>query len=67
MAVQRPYMTLHTGLTQDEYTEDSEHGFTDIPRAWQDVGGGICKADNRNRAKILRVVEDAGAMFRVQI
>ena len=37
-----------------------------MSRAFQDVGGGICEANNGDRDDVLGAAEDAGAMSVVQ-
>ena len=51
--VHRPHRPLWPGQSQEEYVEDSEHGLPAMPRAWQDVGGGVREADNGDRANVL--------------
>ena len=42
------------------------NGLPSMPCAWQDVGGGVCEAGNRDRSNVLGVAEGAGIMSRVR-
>ena len=45
-----------------KYAEDGDHGLLSIPRAWKDVGGGVCDDGDGYRANVPRVADDTGAM-----
>ena len=54
-------------LVSGKYAEDCCHGFPDIPRAWQDVSGGVGGHDDGGRANVLVEAEDMGAVSGVHI